>query len=268
MAYFWLENDSEIKEWESTRIGSIYASNEYFFNNSNIILGQDPDFRDELLSYLSGEIDIKPTIRSTQRTLNKKKYKKFYKGIDIDALNSSLRLNLNTDSRLLFELYNDDGVFYTSNSKKGFDFARIDTTYNLINLWNLCFGRKSLYDGESHWKKSLESNDFIKSASELEGLNLESFKIGEDKKIIKNALTILGELQFGNWGLAYRDLFKLLQADTNSGVDLFVYVTAHNNLLSYASDGIVSYEDTVKILNEFSNLIKVPIWVIGLDIEI
>lgn len=200
--------------------------------------------------------------------MNKKKYKKSYKGIDIDALNSSLRTNLNTDPTLLFELYNYDGVFYTSNGKKGFDFAKIDTTYNLINLRNLCFGRKSLYDGEAHWKKSLESNDFIKSALESEGLNLESFKIGEDVKITKNSLTILGELQFGNWGLAYRDLFKLLQADTNSGVDLFVYVTAHSNLLSYASDGIVSYEDTIKILNEFSNLIKIPIWVIGLDIDI
>lgn len=50
MAYFWLENDSEINEWKSTTIGRIYVSNEYFFNNSNIILSQDSDFRDELLS--------------------------------------------------------------------------------------------------------------------------------------------------------------------------------------------------------------------------
>ena len=266
--YFWLENDDEINEWKSKTIGNLYVSTQYFFNNSNIILNQDSNFKNKLLSYLNSEIDIKPTVRTTQRTKNKIKYKKRYKGIDIDAFNSSLRSILIKDSDLLFELYNYDGVFYTSNSKKGFDFAKIDTIYNLINLWNLCFGRKSLYDGENHWNKSLENNDFIKSALESENLNLELFNPGEDVKIEKNSLTILGELQFGNWGLAYRDLFKLLQADANSGVDLFVYVAAHNNLLSYGSDNIVSYDETIKILHEFSNLIKVPIWVIGLDINI
>lgn len=266
MAYFWLENNEDIKQWESTIKGNLYIGNEYFFNNSNIILNQDSEFYNRLKSNIIGEIDIEPTVRSTQRSKNKKKYKKYYKGINIDAFNSSLRLSLNKYPNLLFELYNDDGVFYTSNAKKGFDFASIDADYNIIKLWNLCFGKKSLYDGESHWKKSLESNDFIMSASK--GFNFESFEKGQDIKIIKNSLTILGELQFGNWGLAYRDLFKLLHADTNSGVDLFVYITAHNNLLSYASDGIVSYEDTIKILNEFSNLIKVPIWVIGLDLDI
>lgn len=266
MTYFWLETDEDVNKWKSKKKGTLSIVNQYFFNNANIILGQDPEFADELISNLTSEIDIIPIVRSKSDV--KSKGSKYYKGINIDRFNKSLRVNLNSNSSLLFEVYNEDGIFYTSNSKKGFDFASIDTTYNLINLWNLCFGRRSLHDGHSHWGKSLENNDFIRIASESEGLDLKSFEKGTDIKIIKSSLTILGELQFGNWGLAYRDLFKLLHADANSGVDLFVYVTAHNDLLSYASDNVVSYEKTIKILNEFSNLIKVPIWVIGLDINI
>lgn len=258
MSYFWIESDEESKQWLSNSSANIFVSNEYFFNNSNIILGQDPDFSPLFKSYLSSNITIKPTIR--------KKSTKHYKGIDITELNKSLRVLLSQDQQILFEVYNKDGVFYTSNSKSGFDFAYLDKTYNLIQLWNLCFGIRGLYNGQEHWNKSLKDNNFIKI--EEDSFDFSSFEVGNDKRFTKSSLTILGELQFGNWGLAYRDLFKLLQADINSGVDLFVYVTAHNNLLSYASDNIVSYEDTIKILNEFSNLIKIPIWVIGLDIEV
>ena len=258
MSYFWIENKEESKLWLSNSSANVFVSHEYFFNNSNLILGQDPDFRDNFKSYISSNINIKPIIR--------KKSTKHYKGLDITELNKSLRLLLSKDSQILFEVYNKEGIFYTSKSNNGFDFAYLDKTYNLIQLWNLCFGRKHLHNGVNHWTKTIKDNEFIKI--ENENFDFSSFKIGEDIRFPKTQLTILGELQFGNWGLAYRDLFKLLQADTNSGVDLFVYITAHNNLLSYASDNIVSYEDTIKILNEFSNLIKVPIWVIGLDIKV
>lgn len=263
MSYFWLENKEDKNSWLSNSSANIFISHEYFFNNSNIILNQYPDFTSNFKTLLSSNINIKPIIR--------KKSTKYYKGIDITELNKSLRYLLSSDPKILFEVYNNDGVFYTSKSKSGFDFAYLDRTYNLIQLWNLCFGRRGLYHGENHWNKSLNDNNFIKSeyeSSNNEHFNFESFEKGKDIRFTKSNLTILGELQFGNWGLAYRDLFKLLQADANSGVDLFVYVTSHNNLLSYASDNIVSYQDTIKILNEFSNLIKVPIWVIGLDIQV
>lgn len=263
MSYFWIESKEDSSSWLSNSSANIFVSHEYFFNNSNIILGQDPNFSSNFKSIISSNINIKPIIR--------KKSGKHYKGIEITQLNKSLRTLLSQDSQILFEVYNKDGVFYTSNSKIGFDFAYLDNTYNLVQLWNLCFGRRGLYDGHNHWNKTLNDNYFIRLENESlnnDYFNFESFEKGQDINFSKSKLTILGELQFGNWGLAYRDLFKLLQADTNSGVDLFVYVTAHNKLLSYASDNIVSYEYTIKILNEFSNLIKVPIWVIGLDIEI
>lgn len=265
MDYFWIEKN-DFPSWESKTSGLLSISCQYFFNNSNIILNQNLDFKENIISNLTGEIPIKPILRHTQRSENKKKYKKYYKGINIKKLNDELRIKLKSNSNLLFEVYNEEGVFYTSNGTKGFDFACLDSNYNLINLWNLCFGRKSLYNGKDYWEETLKSNSFLESAAS--NFNVASYPLGQDIPSNKEVLTILGELQFGNWGLAYRDLFKLLHADALSGVDLFVYVTAHNNLLSYASDGIVSYSDTISILNEFSSLIKIPIWVIGLDIHI
>lgn len=258
MPNFWIKNDVDIKEWEKNTTGKLSIASEYFFNNSNLILNQDLQFKENFLGMLVGNIPISPMIRTSKG--NK------YKGINITPFNSELRKKLKCDSNILFEVYNDDGVFYTSGQSKGFDFAYLDDVYNLINLRNLCFGKRSLSDGEHHWKKTLTSNKFLKIASKT--IDFDSYPIGEDIIIEKKKLTVLGEIQFGNWGLIYRDLFKLLHADANSSVDIFIYITATNNLLSYASDQIVSYETTIKELNKSRNLIKVPIWVIGLDIEI
>lgn len=124
-----------------------------FFNNSNIILGQNSDFRYNFKSYISSNINIKPIIR--------KKYFKHYNGIDITELNKSLRLLLSKDSQILFEIYNKDGIFYISKSKNGFDFAYLDKTYNLMQLWNLCFGKKHLHNGENHWTKIIKIMNFL-----------------------------------------------------------------------------------------------------------
>ena len=265
MTYLWLECEEEIEKWKKYQYANLKVAEECFFNNANIILKQECDFRQKILSCLNGKIEIIPTIRSTQRQKEKKKYLKKYKGIDINYLNTILREKLRDDNSLLFEVYNEDGVFYTSNRKKGFDFAKLDAKYNLIKLWNQCFGKRALYNGETIWEDALKQNDFLQKA--LENIDLCTDNKGQDVEIKKEIITVLGEIQFGNWGLVYRDLFKLLDADNNSGVDLFIYVTAHNSLLSAASDNIVSFDETNKILSEFSNLVKIPVWVIGLDIE-
>ena len=260
MSYYWLESMDDKKEWQMKNRGKLTISNEYFFNNANVIMNHDVGFRNTLIEGIVGEINIKTKIR--------KKGSLPFKGVEIGELNKCLRESLSESNQFLFEVYNEDGIFYTSNAKKGFDFAKIDREYNIINLWNLCFGKRGLYNGDLHWKSVIESNDFMNEVAALKGYDCNSFMQGVNQDPIKNSLTILGELQFGNWGLVYRDFFKLLHADTNSGVDLFVYITADKNLLNYASDGIVSYEATIEVLKEFSNLIKVPVWVIGLDLEV
>ncbi len=358
--YLWLDTEDECNRWNKHTKAEVHIAIESFFNNANIILKHDNNFKEKLCSCINGEIEVKPKIRTVTRqrdgvkcskkyrgieidffnselrkrlnsndlllfevynregifyTSNGKKgfdfaqldyrynllqlwnqcfgkrglYKgeelwesalkrtvtrqrdgvkcsKKYRGIEIDFFNSELRKRLNSNDSLLFEVYNREGVFYTSNGKKGFDFAQLDYRYNLLQLWNQCFGKRGLYKGEELWESALKQNPFLKEAADE--IDFNAFERGKDVEVKKEVMTILGELQFGNWGLIYRDLFKLLDADANSGVDLFVYITAHHNLLSYASDQIVNYDDTARVLNEFSHLIKVPVWLIGLDIEV
>ena len=91
--------------------------------------------------------------------------------------------------------------------------------------------------------------------------------IDKDIEIKKEAPIVLGELQFGNWALAYRDLFKFLHATNNASVDFYVYITSTGRLNSMLSDGIVSFLDTKKILESFNKEVPVHIWLLGVDIE-
>lgn len=264
--YLWLDTEDECNRWNKHTKAEVHIAIESFFNNANIILKHDNNFKEKLCSCINGEIEVKPKIRTVTRQRDGVKCSKKYRGIEIDFFNSELRKRLNSNDLLLFEVYNREGIFYTSNGKKGFDFAQLDYRYNLLQLWNQCFGKRGLYKGEELWESALKQNPFLKEAADE--IDFNAFERGKDVEVKKEVMTILGELQFGNWGLIYRDLFKLLDADANSGVDLFVYITAHHNLLSYASDQIVNYDDTARVLNEFSHLIKVPVWLIGLDIEV
>lgn len=261
MSNIFFNNKLQIDEWLNKTSGvlSMPYDCQYFANNANIILQQDQVFIDNLVKGLVGSITITPTIRT--------KSSKKYKGINIEHFNKNLRNKLSYYNDFLFEIYNSEGIFFSSNLTKGFDFGKFDKEYNLIELRNLCFGRRHLHNGEEYWNDCINKNKFLQETL-AQNSTIINYPLGIDAPNSKKSLTILGELQFGNWGLVYRDFFKLLQADASSGVDLFIYVTATNNLLSYASEGIVSYESTIKVLEEFSNLIKIPIWVIGLDISI
>lgn len=78
---------------------------------------------------------------------------------------------------------------------------------------------------------------------------------------------IVGEIQFGNWALAYRDFFKVLKADVQNSVDCLIYIVPTGNLEKLLSDGIVTFDKTKKIMEEFSKVISVPVWLIGIDVE-
>ena len=88
-----------------------------------------------------------------------------------------------------------------------------------------------------------------------------------DYCVDKEKLTVVGELQFGNWALVYRDLFRLLDADSNPGVDFYIYVTADKELSGLLSSQTVSFNKTAEILQQYRNIIRVPIWLIGLGID-
>ena len=67
--------------------------------------------------------------------------------------------------------------------------------------------------------------------------------------------------------LAYRDLFRLLNADYDPGVDFYIYISSSGRLKSMISSQTVTYDSFIKIVKENSNLLRIPMWVIGLDIE-
>ena len=86
------------------------------------------------------------------------------------------------------------------------------------------------------------------------------------KSPIDNPL-IVGEIQFGNLALAYRDFFKVLKANVQNSVDCLIYVVPTGNLESMLSDGIVTFDKTKIILEDFAKVISVSVWIIGLDID-
>ena len=75
-------------------------------------------------------------------------------------------------------------------------------------------------------------------------------------------------IQFGNWALLEHDIQRLINAtEQGISIDYYIYITATGNLAEKLSDGIVNYEKTSEFLEKNGKLLKVPMWLIGLDIN-
>ena len=98
--------------------------------------------------------------------------------------------------------------------------------------------------------------------------DLESLPKGIDIEYPKTTPTIVGEIQFANWALVYYDLRKTIQMEQFFDIDFLVYITAAGNLSRYISDGTVNFERTKEALEEFRNLVKFPVWLIGVDFDL
>jgi len=256
-----LEND-----WKKMKNGKLIVNEEYqyFHNHSKEILHFNKEFLEDFKEALSKNISINPIIRKKQ------KFK--YNGIKTELLNKEIRSLLGLKfKKLKFEVNEKNGVYYFSSLEgkqqvAGFDFALLNSKNNLIKLRNLCFGELKYSDGRKRWDSFLKNNpDLMEFSKDI----LPPEKMGENISLLNiNEPLILGEIQFGNWGLVYRDFFKLLKANVQTSVDCLVYVTCAGKLEGYLSEGIVTYSKTVSLLKEFSKVINVPVWVIGLDIKI
>ena len=131
---------------------------------------------------------------------------------------------------------------------------------------NLCFGELKYSDGLKRWEKFLSRNSDLKDFAET---LVRTEELGQNIPFLDiNEPLILGEIQFGNWGLVYRDFFKLLKANVQTSVDCLVYIVCTGELENLLSSSIVTYEKTVSLLKDFSKVINVPVWVIGVDIKI
>ncbi len=235
---------------------------EEFFNNGKIILNSRKKLKKDLTDVLSGEYYVETTTRKT-------KLKGSYPGITASSLNEVLREALTKIEDINTETYAENGYFlhYT---KKGFDFSIYDNNYNLSNIYNYYLGSVGILNGN---EKILDLHTKLKSYSknewkrEIIRLSQKARTKNTDYHVEKKKLTMVGELQFGNWALIYRDLFRLLHANNNPGIDFYIYITATGTLKDMISSNTVNYDSANKVISEYINLIPVPTWLIGLDVN-
>jgi hypothetical protein len=250
--------------WMEQKIANLHISKEFYHHHAHEIIMANEVLKNKILNDFSSQISITPRIKST----------KFGDSAAIKAedLNKEIRklLKTNASNNLKFEVFEDRGVFYFSSEKSsigGFDFAYLNHEKNLYSLRNLCFGEVRYHDGISRWNNFLDKNKDLREILP----DIDSTNFGKDVIYVKKETDpplFVGEIQFGNWALVYRDFFKVLKANVQNSVDCLIYIVPTGNLENMLSDGIVTYDKTVKILEEFSKVISVPVWLIGIDITI
>ena len=256
--------EEEKQSWSNIETINLFVSKEYYHHHSFEIVNAYKELKNNFLASLSNEITISPRIKKTQKIESK--------GIKADDLNKEIRELLKSipNNELKFEVYEENGVFYFSEEKSsigGFDFAILNHYNNILALRNLCFGSLQYADGEKRWANFLKKNpDLVEISEDLKSIGEKGKNIERNNQENSTPL-IVGEIQFGNWALAYRDFFKVLKADVQNSVDCLIYIVPTGNLEKLLSDGIVTFDKTKKIMEEFSKVISVPVWLIGIDVE-
>ena len=234
-------------------------SEEKFYNNGKVIIKSLPDIEKKFKDALSKEGDVTVTERKRRDGTR-------YEGITADSLNRELRKCL-VAADVNGETHVENGVFFHK-SKEGFDFSIYDEEYNISRLYNYYLGAVGILDGD---KKIYEIYDKMGCGKKEWRGKIEAIRLkntyNSDSLVDKEKLTVVGELQFGNWALIYRDLFRLLDADSNPGVDLYIYIAADAELSSLLSANTVSYKQAKNVIEEYLSIIKTPIWLISLGID-
>jgi hypothetical protein len=256
--------EKEKKNLSEGSKGQLFVSNQYFHHHSLEIINSYKDLKDKFLESLSSEINISARIKRTRNTESN--------AIKAKDLNEEIRQVLRNirELEIKFEVQEDNGVFYFSSGKNnigGFDFAILNHYDNILALRNLCFGSLQYADGVERWNRFLKKNPELKEiAKNLLRIEEKGINVPKINEQLKTPL-IVGEIQFGNWALAYRDFFKVLKADVQNSIDCLIYIVPTGNLESLLSKGIVTFDKSRKIIEDFSKVISVPIWLIGIDIK-
>ncbi|MCX6148729.1 MAG: hypothetical protein NTW25_15965 [Candidatus Kapabacteria bacterium] len=242
-------------------------SHQYFHHHAFEIINSNLVLKNLFISSLSKDINVKTRIKMTKSIESP--------AIEASDLNNEIRKLLTkiNNFEIHLEVEENNGVFYFSADKSkiaGFDFAILNTEKNLIALRNLCFGELRYKDGGKRWKKFLDNNKnnskIVNIAEQIETIAKDGTNIYLSNDV-NNEPLIVGEIQFGNWALAYRDFFKVLKADVQNSIDCLIYIVPTGKLEVMLSDGIVTFEKTKKILKDFNKVISVPVWLIGIDVE-
>lgn len=245
----------------------IKIANERFFGNADLLLPAIKDSAGILLS-----TDIRTWLTESYE-LTPKDHREggaIRSGYNASELNSALREKMAAIPGIHGETYVEYGAILTK-GKKGFDFSLFDEEYNIVKLRNAFIGDPGRFCGETSLLK-LNSNVLrgdgttftkmdwkrkIDSLGGTYGINIEAQK---------QRYTVVGEIQFGNWAIVRHDFLRLLNSAIDGEIDYYVYITATGNLEKKLSSGIVSFGDAVELFEANKQLIRTPIWVIGIDI--
>ena len=258
-------DNTEITNLFGSTSTKLFVAKEYFHHHAFEILNTHAVLRNNFLDSLNSQLLVISRVKKTKKNNSE--------AIEAKALNKEIRILLKAIPKndIKLEVQEEKGVFYFSSKKNaigGFDFGIINHHKNLIALRNLCFGEIQYHNGLKKWNDFLDKNPELKDIADK---YLDKNQIGIDLSYTKkegDLPLIVGEIQFGNWALAYRDFFKVLKANVQNSIDCLVYIVPTGDLESMLSDGIVTFDKTVKILEEFAKVISVPVWVVGIDINI
>lgn len=231
-----------------------------YYNSAEDKYKLHKDIIDKIIDSLKGEFHIGYVRRD----------KKFVHGINAHSLNEAIRDKLSALSDIEGETNVVFGSFLPPIMSKGeFDFAVYDKVSNFYNFWNHCYGKNAVRDGDRFVDYYIRDE---KTKTEWE-VFIETCKpkqYEEDLVVPDSVFNIIGEIQFGNWAMVYKDMFRLVSAiNKRAKIDLYIYVTASGNLKQLMSDGVVGFEDACKRFEENveNHNINKPVIILPLDID-
>lgn len=233
------------------------------FGNAEDIIQNHMDIFSNIIDNLKGSIKAGGTTRKNK--------KKTTLGINADSINSAIRNKLKNISDINLETSVEYGSFIPQSKKSDFDFSIYDKRYNLFNIWNYCYGIEARYNGDEIYKNLIQQNDTLSKDWEKYMICHNKSKYTKDLSVPSDAFNIVGEIQFGNWAMVYKDMFRLVTAiNKNARINLYVYICAEENLSKYISDGTVCFE---KACDEFeknvnNHSINCPVVIIPLNIRL
>ena len=238
----------------------LQIARERFFNNGALLLPSLTDaagapLRTRVQDWLERDYDLVHKAR-----------KNATEGIDAKQLNVALRAALaETIAGIHLETHVEYGAFFHQGTN-GFDFSLYDEEDDLIRLRNAFLGDPGRYGGleallDQHRKLKLDREELRARIEAIGGTP------GQDVPHEKRRLTVVGELQFGNWALVKHDLLRLLNCADEVGIDYYIYIAATGRLLRMLSQGVVDFDRATEAVVENRRLLKTPMWVIGLDVR-
>ena len=245
-----------------------HISNQSFFNNGELLLKSisiKPEIKlqEAIQKWLCNDYAFVDSVRKDGRN-----------GFSADSVNKQLRVKMkDCIPGIHGESFIEHGSFM-SHGKEGFDFCLYDEDYYIQKLRNAFVGKPGFYNGKELLKKMYNrvktKDDLFYKKKDWE-TKIEIFNVEDGQnadKFTKNSFTIVGEIQFGNWAIINHDLFRIMKAEKEGEIDLYIYITAAGKLKDMLSTEIVSFDNATNFFRENIQLLHTPIWIIGLDVNI